>query len=95
MAIRIQIPTPLRPYAGHATSVEVEASTVGEALSALAGHHLAVSKHVAGGRTTARVSVLERNERVEELARMLAGERVTETTRRQARELLAAPAAKA
>ena len=64
-------------------------------IAALAGHHLAVSKHVAGGRTMARVSALERNERVEELARMLAGGRVTETTRRQARELLAAPAAKA
>jgi DNA repair protein RecN (Recombination protein N) len=64
-------------------------------IAALAGHHLAVSKHVAGGRTTAHVAVLERAERVEELARMLAGERVTETTRRQARELLASPAAKA
>ena len=61
-------------------------------IAALAGHHLAVSKHVAGGRTTARVTVLARADRVEELARMLAGERVTETTRRQARELLAAPA---
>lgn len=63
-------------------------------IAAMAGHHLAVSKHVASGRTTARVQVLERPERVEELARMLAGERVTETTRRQARELLAAPATK-
>ncbi len=60
-------------------------------IAALAEHHLAVSKHVAGGRTTARVAALERAERVEELARMLAGERVTETTRRQARELLASP----
>ena len=60
-------------------------------IAALAEHHLAVSKHVAGGRTTARVAMLERAERVEELARMLAGERVTETTRRQARELLATP----
>jgi DNA repair protein RecN (Recombination protein N) len=59
-------------------------------IAALAEHHLAVSKHVAG-RTTARVAMLERAERVEELARMLAGERVTETTRRQARELLATP----
>jgi DNA repair protein RecN (Recombination protein N) len=61
-------------------------------IAALAEHHLAVSKHVAGGRTTARVAMLERAARVEELARMLAGERVTETTRRQARELLATPA---
>ena len=60
-------------------------------IAALAEHHLAVSKKVAGGRTTARVAMLERAERVEELARMLAGERVTETTRRQARELLATP----
>ena len=42
--------------------------------------------------TVARASVLDRAGRVEELARMLAGERVTETTRRQARELLATPA---
>jgi len=61
-------------------------------IAALAGHHLAVTKHVASGRTVARVTALERADRVEELARMLAGERVTETTRRQARELLAAPA---
>lgn len=60
-------------------------------IAALAEHHLAVSKHVAGGRTTARVASLEQAARVEELARMLAGERVTETTRRQARELLATP----
>src|SRR5262245_24170866 len=64
-------------------------------IAALAGHHLAVSKQVTGGRTVASVTELERAGRVEELARMLAGERVTETTRRQARELLAAPASKA
>ena len=60
-------------------------------IAALAGHHLAVSKRVTGGRTVARVAELERGERIEELARMLAGERVTDTTRRQARELLSAP----
>src|SRR6185436_8981312 len=60
-------------------------------IAALAGHHLAVSKNVAGGRTLASVAVLERAERIEELARMLAGERVTDTTRRQARELLGDP----
>ncbi|MCC6651171.1 MAG: DNA repair protein RecN [Candidatus Eisenbacteria bacterium] len=61
-------------------------------IAALGRHHLSVSKEVANGRTTARVSALEAKDRVEELARMLAGERVTDTTRRQARELLAAPA---
>jgi len=38
---------------------------------------------------------LEHAERIEELARMLAGDRVTDTTRRQARELLGAPAGRA
>jgi len=63
-------------------------------IAALAGHHLAVSKRVTGGRTLASVAALEHAERIEELARMLAGDRVTDTTRRQARELLAAPTAR-
>jgi DNA repair protein RecN (Recombination protein N) len=57
-------------------------------IAALASHHLRVTKHVSGGRTLARVGVVEGDARVDELARMLAGERATETTRRQARELL-------
>jgi DNA repair protein RecN (Recombination protein N) len=61
-------------------------------IAALAGHHLRVTKSVAGGRTTARIEAVEGGERVEELARMLAGGRVTDTTRRQARELLEAGA---
>jgi len=60
-------------------------------IAALAAHHLAVSKRVTAGRTLVSVAALEHAERIEELARMLAGERVTDTTRRQARELLAAP----
>lgn len=63
-------------------------------IAALGRHHLSVSKQVSGGRTTARVAVLSAADRVEELSRMLAGERVTDTTRRQARELLAAPSGK-
>jgi len=58
-------------------------------IAALGGRHFAVSKRLANGRTVARIDVLEPGARVEELARMLAGERVTDTTRRQARELLA------
>lgn len=60
-------------------------------IAALGRRHFAVSKQVANGRTVARIEVLEAKARVEELARMLAGERVTDTTRRQARELLATP----
>jgi DNA repair protein RecN (Recombination protein N) len=57
-------------------------------IAALASHHLAVTKRVAAGRTVARITGLDRDARIAELSRMLAGERVTETTRRQARELL-------
>jgi DNA repair protein RecN (Recombination protein N) len=57
-------------------------------IAALASHHLAVSKRALGVRTVARIAALDRGGRIEELARMLAGDRVTETTRRQARELL-------
>ena len=61
-------------------------------IAALASHHLRVTKSVNAGRTVARVTAVEGDERVEELARMLAGDRVSETTRRQARELLGADA---
>jgi DNA repair protein RecN (Recombination protein N) len=64
-------------------------------IASRAGHHLAVRKDVVGGRTIARIAALGEDERIEELARMLAGGRVTDTTRRQARELLAAPDARA
>jgi DNA repair protein RecN (Recombination protein N) len=58
-------------------------------IAALAQRHLHVTKHVASGRTLVRVEALEGRARVEELARMLAGDRVSDTTRRQARELIA------
>ena len=57
-------------------------------IAALAERHFHVKKQVSGGRTLVRVEPLEGEHRVAELARMLAGDRVTETTRRQARELL-------
>jgi DNA repair protein RecN (Recombination protein N) len=61
-------------------------------IAALAGHHVRVTKRAAGGRTVVRFEIVEGEERVDELSRMLAGDRVTETTRRQARELLGAGA---
>jgi DNA repair protein RecN (Recombination protein N) len=59
-------------------------------IAALAQRQLHVSKNVTSGRTQVRVEELDPRRRVEELARLLAGDRVTDTTRRQARELLAA-----
>src|SRR5207247_7362768 len=58
-------------------------------IAALASRHLRVRKRVAGERTVAEFDAVEGRERVDELARMLAGERATETTRRQAHELMA------
>lgn len=57
-------------------------------IAARAGHHVRVSKSVRGGRTRVSAAVLTGDERVEEIARMVAGERVTDTARGHARELL-------
>ena len=50
--------------------------------------HLQVSKEVRGQRTVTTVTRLATEERVEELARMMAGAGVTEVTRQHAKELL-------
>jgi DNA repair protein RecN (Recombination protein N) len=47
-----------------------------------------VAKQVADGRTRSSVERLPEAERVEEIARMLGGVRISETTRRHAAELL-------
>lgn len=53
-----------------------------------ADNHLQVFKEVRGQRTVTTVTRLAAEERVEELARMMAGAGVTEVTRQHARELL-------
>jgi DNA repair protein RecN (Recombination protein N) len=57
-------------------------------IAAYAGHHLLVEKRVTRGATRTSVTGLDTGARVDEIARMLGGERVTETSRRHARELL-------
>ena len=59
-------------------------------VAALGAHHWRVEKQVANGMTTSRVVPLGETERVDEIARMLAGENVTEAARGAARELLGA-----
>ncbi len=61
-------------------------------IAAKADHHLVVQKAIEGGRTVSRVRVLDEEERVEELARMLGGKQVTATTRKHAAEMLASRA---
>ena len=57
-------------------------------VAAQGNHHLKVSKSQSGDKTISQVQALGRVERVEEVARMLGGTTITDTTRRHARELL-------
>ena len=58
-------------------------------IASLADRHFVVEKSVSGKKTTIDVRELSKVEQVEEIARMLAGERVSETAREHAREMLA------
>src|SRR5215510_15018568 len=63
-------------------------------IAARAAHHVRVTKSVRGGRTRVSAEPVTGEARVEEIARMVAGDRVTETARGHARELLGRPAAR-
>jgi DNA repair protein RecN (Recombination protein N) len=57
-------------------------------IAAFADVHFAVTKHEERGRTVTEVTRLDAKSRVEEVARMLGGAKITPTTRRAAEELL-------
>jgi DNA repair protein RecN (Recombination protein N) len=59
-------------------------------VAAAADHQWQVSKATVDGTVASRVVVLNDTQRVEEVARMLGGIRITETTRRHAAEMLGA-----
>ena len=46
MPVKVMIPTPLRAYAGKQESVQLQAATVGEALSALTNQFGDLKKHL-------------------------------------------------
>jgi molybdopterin converting factor small subunit len=46
MPVKVIIPTPLRPYAGKQESVDLQATTVAEALSALTTRFTELKKHL-------------------------------------------------
>lgn len=46
MAVKVIIPTPLRQYAGRQESVQIEAGTVGEALSGLTAQYSDLRRHL-------------------------------------------------
>jgi len=59
-------------------------------VAAQAAQHLQVSKTQANGTTLSHIQILSQQERVEEIARMLGGIQITETTRSHAKEMLGA-----
>ncbi len=46
MAVKVMIPTPLRQYAGKQESVDLDAKTVGEALSSLTAQFAELKRHL-------------------------------------------------
>jgi DNA repair protein RecN (Recombination protein N) len=59
-------------------------------IAGYADRHLTVRKTVSRNVTQTRVQVMDGEDRIEELAEMIGGQKITPTTRAQARELLAA-----
>jgi DNA repair protein RecN (Recombination protein N) len=57
-------------------------------VASLADHHYLVEKGTVKNRTQIQVRELSESERIEEIARMLAGEKITETARQHAQELV-------
>ncbi|QDC09252.1 DNA repair protein RecN [Oceanicola sp. D3] len=78
-----------RRLAGLAASGQVLVVTHSPQVAAMGAHHWRVEKSVAKGQTLSTVTPLDAPARVDELARMLAGETVTEEARAAARALLA------
>ncbi len=75
-----------------AERVQVLVVTHSPQVAARGGAHLRVSKSATRGRTATMVDQLDARERREEIARMLAGETVTEAARAAADDLLGATA---
>jgi DNA repair protein RecN (Recombination protein N) len=61
-------------------------------VASFADQHLRVEKQVRDGRTTTGILLLDQTERTSEIARMLAGEKITDSALKHAAEMLAANA---
>jgi DNA repair protein RecN (Recombination protein N) len=64
-------------------------------IACYADQHLTVRKQIVDDQTRTSVRTVDGDERLEEIAEMIGGERITETTRAQARELLSVATAAA
>lgn len=69
-------------------TLQILAITHSPQIAAYGTEHLVISKSIQKGTTTTHVCVLEEDERDEEIARMLAGEEITEEARAAARRLM-------
>jgi adenylyltransferase/sulfurtransferase len=71
MAVKVMIPTPLRPFAGKRESVNLQASTVGEALESLTAEFADLRKHLYSedGRLRSFVNVYVNDEDIRYLQR--------------------------
>ena len=56
-------------------------------IAAMADTHLAIEKQTGNGKTVTRVRILDKDEQVEELARILGGVEITDSVRNSAREM--------
>ena len=79
-----------RRLAALASSAQVLVVTHSPQVAALGAHHWRVEKQMAKGKTTSTVTPLSADHRVEEIARMLAGDTITPAARDAARALLGA-----
>ena len=57
-------------------------------IAAMGDHHLRISKSVRDGRSFTDVSPMDRTHRIDEIARLLSGEEISDAARRNAEELL-------
>ncbi len=77
-----------RRLAQLASGAQVLVVTHSPQVAALGAHHWRVEKRVVGDETLSTVTALSAQDRVEEIARMLAGDRITDAARDAARALL-------
>jgi DNA repair protein RecN (Recombination protein N) len=59
-------------------------------VASLADEHFLIRKEMTKDRTKVLIEILDANERIEEIARMLAGEKITESARNHAKEMILA-----
>jgi DNA repair protein RecN (Recombination protein N) len=89
-AVGLQVGDTMRRVAAHH---QVLAISHLPQISARAHHHIVVSKGARGGITTADTRVIDGDERITEIARMLGGDPESDVSRAHAQELLESAAA--